>query len=199
MVGWYHHENFSKGIALKVEHTKLDGVVVITPPRFGDNRGFFSETFSTKAMEREGLPSCFVQDNLSRSAHKGTVRGLHCQAPPHAQAKLVRCLRGAILDVAVDVRAGSPTFGEWVAAELSDDNGSALLVPVGYLHGFVTLTDDVDVFYKCSDHYAPDAEMSVRFDDPQLGIDWGFAVQDVTLSEKDAIAGSFAEFETPFA
>ena len=158
---------------MKVEQTKLEGVVVVTPARFGDNRGFFSETFSTRAMEGAGLPSSFVQDNLSRSATKGTVRGLHCQAPPHAQAKLVRCLRGAILDVAVDVRDGSQTYGEWVAVELSDQNGSALLVPEGYLHGFATLTDDVDVFYKCTDHYAPETEMSVRFDDPSIGIDWG--------------------------
>lgn len=184
---------------MEVKKTKLDGVVVVTPARFGDNRGFFSETFSTRAMEQAGLPSNFVQDNLSRSANKGTVRGLHCQAPPHAQAKLVRCLRGAILDVAVDVRHGSSTYGEWVAEELSDDNGSALLVPEGFLHGFVTLTDNVDVFYKCSDHYAPETEMSVRFDDPSIGIDWGITSDQATLSGKDGEAGSLAEFETPFA
>ncbi|WP_371170853.1 dTDP-4-dehydrorhamnose 3,5-epimerase [Aliiroseovarius sp. 2305UL8-7] len=183
---------------MKVEQTKLDGVVVVTPARFGDNRGFFSETFSTRAMENAGLPSIFVQDNLSRSATKGTVRGLHCQAPPHAQAKLVRCLRGAIIDVAVDVRDGSPTYGEWVAVELSDQNGSALLVPEGCLHGFVTLTDDVDVFYKCSDHYAPETEMSVRFDDPTIGIDWGISSEEATLSGKDGEAGSFQAFVTPF-
>ncbi|MCK8485230.1 dTDP-4-dehydrorhamnose 3,5-epimerase [Aliiroseovarius sp. S2029] len=183
---------------MKIEKTKLDGCVIVTPARHGDNRGFFSETFSTRAMEQAGLPSNFVQDNLSRSAARGTVRGLHCQAPPHAQAKLVRCLRGAILDVAVDVRHGSPTYGEWVAAELSDDNGSALLVPEGFLHGFVTLTDGVDVFYKCSDHYAPETEMSVRFDDPDIGIDWGISPDQVTLSSKDADAGSMAAFATPF-
>ena len=183
---------------VKVEETKLQGVVIVTPQRFGDNRGFFSETFSTRAMEAAGLPLLFVQDNLSRSAVKGTVRGLHCQAPPHAQAKLVRCLKGAIMDVAVDVRAGSETYGEWVGVELSDDNGAALLVPQGFLHGFATLTDDVDVFYKCSDHYAPDTEMSVRFDDPDLAIDWGVDPATVTLSEKDAQAGSLAAFETPF-
>lgn len=183
---------------MKVETTKLDGVVIVTPARHGDNRGFFSETFSTNAMGQAGLPSKFVQDNLSRSANKGTVRGLHCQAPPHAQAKLVRCLRGAILDVAVDVRHRSPTYGEWVAVELSDDNGSALLVPEGYLHGFITLTDDVDVFYKCSDHYAPETEMSVRFDDPDIGIDWGMPSAQTTLSGKDAEAGSLSAFATPF-
>lgn len=184
---------------MEVKKTKLDGVVIVTPARFGDNRGFFSETFSTRAMEQAGLPSNFVQDNLSRSATKGTVRGLHCQAPPHAQAKLVRCLRGAILDVAVDVRHGSSTYGEWVAEELSDDNGSALLVPEGFLHGFVTLTDNVDVFYKCSDHYAPETEMSVRFDDPSIGIDWGISSDQATLSGKDGEAGSLAEFDSPFA
>lgn len=183
---------------MQVEQTKLDGVVIITPQRFGDNRGFFSETFSTRAMEAAGLTSHFVQDNLSRSAAKGTVRGLHCQAPPHAQAKLVRCLKGAIFDVAVDVRHGSATYGQWVGAELSDDNGSALLVPAGFLHGFVTLTDDVDVFYKCSDHYAQHTEMSVRFDDPDIGIDWGIASDEATLSGKDGEAGSLAEFVTPF-
>ena len=182
---------------MKVETTKLDGVVIVTPARHGDNRGFFSETFSTNAMGQAGLPSKFVQDNLSRSANKGTVRGLHCQAPPHAQAKLVRCLRGAILDVAVDVRHRSPTYGEWVAVELSDDNGSALLVPEGYLHGFITLTDDVDVFYKCSDHYAPETEMSVRFDDPDIGIDWGMPSAQTTLSGTDAEAGSLSAFATP--
>ncbi|MCK8464004.1 dTDP-4-dehydrorhamnose 3,5-epimerase [Aliiroseovarius sp. S1339] len=183
---------------MKVEKTKLEGVVIVTPARHGDNRGFFSETFSTRAMEQAGLPSTFVQDNLSRSATKGTVRGLHCQAPPHAQTKLVRCLRGAILDVAVDARHTSPTYGEWVAVELSDDNGSALLVPAGFLHGFITLTDNVDVFYKCSDHYAPETEMSVRFDDPDLGIDWGIPADQATLSGKDGEAGSMAEFSTPF-
>ena len=183
---------------MKVEKTKLEGCVIVTPARHGDNRGFFSETFSTRAMEQAGLPSEFVQDNLSRSATKGTVRGLHCQAPPHAQAKLVRCLRGAILDVAVDVRHGSPTYGEWVAVELSDDNGAALLVPTGFLHGFVTLTDGVDVFYKCSDHYAPETEMSVRFDDPDIGIDWGVSSDQATLSGKDGEAASMAAFVTPF-
>ncbi|WP_289043999.1 dTDP-4-dehydrorhamnose 3,5-epimerase [uncultured Aliiroseovarius sp.] len=183
---------------MKVEQTKLEGVVIVTPARHGDNRGFFSETFSTRAMAQAGLPSEFVQDNLSRSANKGTVRGLHCQAPPHAQAKLVRCLRGAILDVAVDVRHGSDTYGEWVAVELSDDNGAALLVPEGYLHGFITLTDGVDVFYKCSDHYAPETEMSVRFDDPDIGIDWGMPSDEATLSAKDREAGTLADFVTPF-
>lgn len=183
---------------MKVEQTKLDGVVIITPQRFGDNRGFFSETFSTRAMEAAGLPPVFVQDNLSRSASKGTVRGLHCQAPPYAQAKLVRCLKGAIFDVAVDVRHASPTYGEWVGVELSDENGSALLVPAGFLHGFATLTDDVDVFYKCSDHYAPQSEMSVRFDDPDIAIDWGIDPQGATLSGKDGEAGSLADFVTPF-
>jgi len=183
---------------LKIDKTKLEDVVVVTPARFGDNRGFFSETFSTRSMQKAGLPAEFVQDNLSRSANKGTIRGLHCQAPPHAQAKLVRCLRGAILDVAVDVRSGSPTYGEWIAVELSDENGSALLVPAGCLHGFETLTDDVDVFYKCSDHYAPETEISVRFDDSDIGIDWGISLSEVTLSHKDAEAGSFKEFVTPF-
>jgi dTDP-4-dehydrorhamnose 3,5-epimerase len=149
-------------------------------------------------MEAAGLQSAFVQDNLSRSASKGTVRGLHCQAPPSAQAKLVRCLRGAIIDVAVDVRHGSPTYGEWVGVELSDDNGSALLVPAGYLHGFCTLTDGVDVFYKCSGHYDQPTEMSVRFDDPDLAIDWGIDAADAILSGKDGEADSFANFKTPF-
>ena len=172
--------------------------MVIIPRRFGDHRGFFSETWNKAALAEAGIDLDFVQDNHSFSADKGTVRGLHFQAPPSAQDKLVRCLRGAIMDIAVDVRRGSPTYGQWVGEELTGENGRQLLVPKGFLHGFATLTPDVDVAYKCTDFYAADCDGAVRFDDPDLGIDWGIANGDAILSDKDAAAGTFADFETPF-
>lgn len=172
--------------------------MVITPRRFGDHRGFFSETWNKQALSGAGIDLDFVQDNHSFSADKGTVRGLHFQAPPSAQDKLVRCLRGAIMDIAVDVRRGSPTYGQWVGEELTGENGKQLLVPKGFLHGFATLTSDVDVAYKCTDFYDAATDGAVRFDDPDLGIDWGIANKDATLSDKDAIAGSFADFQSPF-
>lgn len=182
---------------MEIEETALPGVLVITPRRFGDARGWFSETWNQAALAEAGVTTRFVQDNQSFSAERGTVRGLHGQAPPKAQAKLVRALQGTILDVAVDARAGSKTYGQWVGVELSAENGKQLLVPAGFLHGFATLTADVAVFYKCSDTYAPETEVAVRFDDPDLGIDWGVAGEPV-LSAKDAAAGSWADFKTPF-
>lgn len=181
-----------------IRETALPGVLLITPRRFGDDRGFFSETYNAQALAEAGVTTVFVQDNHSFSAQQGTVRGLHYQAPPHAQDKLVRCQRGAILDVAVDVRKGSPTYGQWVAEELTAENGAQLLVPKGFLHGFATLTPDVDVIYKCSDFYAPDCDGAVKFDDPDLGIDWGFDTATATLSAKDAAAPAFADWHSPF-
>lgn len=176
----------------------LPDVVIVTPRRFGDDRGWFCETFSAARMAEAGLGHLdWVQDNHSFSAAKGTLRGLHYQAPPHAQDKLVRCSRGAILDVAVDFRAGSPTFAKWVAVELSAANGQQLLVPKGFLHGFVTLTDDTEVQYKCTDFYAPDCDGAVRWDDPQIGIDWGLTAPPV-LSAKDAAAPLLADAPRPF-
>ncbi|MFQ5622452.1 MAG: dTDP-4-dehydrorhamnose 3,5-epimerase [Paracoccaceae bacterium] len=172
--------------------------MVLIPRRFSDSRGYFSETWNARAMRGAGLDLEFVQDNHSYSRSRGTVRGLHYQAPPHAQDKLVRVAAGRIIDVAVDARRGSPTFGKWVACELSAENGRQLLVPRGFLHGFATLEDDTVVLYKTTDFYAPESEGSVRFDDPDLAIDWGLDGVDPLLSEKDARAPSFAEFDSPF-
>ena len=183
---------------MQVAQTELPGVVLITPARFEDGRGFFSETYNHRALLNHGIDLTFVQDNHSLSAQAGTVRGLHCQAPPHAQAKLVRCGRGALFDVAVDIRKGSPTFGQWTGAELSFDNGHQLLIPAGFLHGFVTRTPDTEVIYKCSDYYAPDCEASVRYDDPDIGIDWHLEVPP-TLSAKDDAAPWFKDFDSPFS
>ena len=181
-----------------IEPTKLDGVVVITPRVFSDARGSFQETYNRDTLAGVGIDTHFVQDNQSWSRDAGTVRGLHYQAPPRAQAKLVRVLVGEIFDVAVDVRAGSPTFGHWTGVTLSGANNRQLLIPAGFLHGFVTRVPDTLVAYKCSDTYAPDCEGAVRFDDPNLAIDWGIAPGDAVLSDKDAAAKSFANFDTPF-
>ena len=153
---------------LDVQATALPGVLILTPRRFGDARGFFSESWNRKRMAEQGIDMDFVQDNHSLSAEVGTVRGLHYQAPPHAQDKLVRCGRGRLFDVAVDIRVGSPTFGNWIGVELSADNGKQLLVPRGFLHGFVTREPDTEVIYKCSDYYAPDCEGAVRFDEAAI-------------------------------
>ena len=183
---------------MQVEETALAGVKLLTPARFGDARGFFSESWNAKRMKDAGIDIDFVQDNHSFSVAQGTVRGLHFQSPPHAQAKLVRCGRGALFDVAVDIRVGSPTYGKWVGFELSFDNGKQLLIPTGFLHGFATLTPDCEVIYKCSDYYAPECDGAVRFDDPDIGIDWGIDTSSAVLSDKDAKAPSLAAFSSPF-
>ncbi|MET1414840.1 dTDP-4-dehydrorhamnose 3,5-epimerase [Roseibium sp. HPY-6] len=179
-----------------VEETNLQGVLVLTPRRFGDDRGFFSESWNKRAFEEIGVDTEFVQDNHSLSTTKGTVRGLHFQAPPHAQAKLVRCGRGRIFDVSVDIRRGSPTFGNWFGMELSFENGKQLFIPEGFLHGFMTLESDSEIIYKCSDFYAPECDGAVRWD--SCGIDWPLADIEPVLSEKDAAAPALAAFETPF-
>ncbi|WP_421905079.1 dTDP-4-dehydrorhamnose 3,5-epimerase [Mameliella sp.] len=183
---------------LDVQATALPGVLILTPRRFGDARGFFSESWNRKRMAEQGIEIDFVQDNHSLSAEPGTLRGLHYQGPPHAQAKLVRCGRGRLFDVAVDIRVGSPTYGNWIGVELSAENGKQMLVPKGFLHGFVTRDPDTEVLYKCSDYYAPDSEGTVRFDDPAIGIDWGVEGPPI-LSEKDAKAPPLAEISSPFA
>jgi dTDP-4-dehydrorhamnose 3,5-epimerase len=177
--------------------TTLPGVVLINPPRFGDARGFFSESWNRAKMADYGIDLDFVQDNHSVSAAVNTVRGLHYQSPPHAQAKLVRCGRGALFDVAVDVRRGSATFGQWVGYELTAENGLQLLIPAGFLHGFATRVPDTEIIYKCSDYYAPDCDGAVRFDDPDLGIDWGLS-DEAVLSDKDKAAPLMADFDSPF-
>lgn len=183
---------------MEITQTDLPGVLILTPRRFADARGFFSESWNQRVMEEAGIEIAFVQDNHSLSRDVGTVRGLHFQSPPHAQAKLVRCGRGALYDVAVDVRRGSPSYGKWIGVELSADNGRQLLIPEGFLHGFVTREPDTEVIYKCSDFYAPECDGAVRFDDPDLGIDWGIETSAAVLSDKDRAAQSFAAFDTPF-
>ncbi|MDQ2066240.1 dTDP-4-dehydrorhamnose 3,5-epimerase [Xinfangfangia sp. CPCC 101601] len=181
---------------MQIDTTSLPEVLILTPRRFGDARGWFMETYNASRMAEAGIRVDWVQDNQSFSAAKGTLRGLHYQRPPHAQDKLVRCTRGAILDVAVDFREGSPRFGQWAAVELTAENGRQLLVPKGFLHGFVTLTDDTEVQYKCSALYAPDCDGAVRWDDPELGIDWG--VSNPVLSDKDQAAPLLADAPRPF-
>lgn len=183
---------------MKIEQTALPDVMMIVPPRFGDARGWFSETWNASRMAEAGLRLDFVQDNQSFSAVKGTLRGLHFQRPPRAQDKLVRCTRGTILDVAVDLRKGSPAYGKWVGLELSAENGRQLLIPKGFAHGFVTLTEDCEVQYKCTDLYAPDCDGGIRWDDPAIGIDWCLDGVDPVLSGKDAVAPLLAEFDSPF-
>jgi len=183
---------------MEIRETALPGVLVITPRRFGDARGFFSESWSKARMEEAGLHYDFVQDNHSVSARVGTLRGLHFQSPPDAQDKLVRCGRGALFDVAVDIRAGSPTYGQWVGEELTFENGKQLLVPAGFLHGFVTRAPDTEIVYKCTDYYAPQSDGAVRWDDPEIGIDWGLGDTQPLLSEKDAAAPLLADLGPVF-
>jgi dTDP-4-dehydrorhamnose 3,5-epimerase len=181
---------------MEIEETRLPGVLILTPRRFGDARGFFAETWNRQRMAEAGIEADFVQDNHSLSERAGTVRGLHFQAPPHAQGKLVRCGRGRLLDVAVDIRRGSPTWGQWAAVELSAANGRQLWIPEGFAHGFLTLEDATEIVYKCTDYYAQQAEGAVRWD--SCGIDWGWQGGPV-LSDKDAAAPPLSAFESPFA
>lgn len=178
---------------MKFERFAIDGLLLITPNRIGDARGFFVETFRADKFEAEAGPFRFVQDNHSFSAPRGTVRGLHYQKAPHAQGKLVRVLRGAILDVAVDIRKGSPTFGQHVAVELSEENGQQLWVPPGFLHGFCTLTENTEVVYKVTDFYAPACDAGVRWNDPALAIPWPVSEVEASLSAKDRAAPLFAD------
>lgn len=180
---------------MKIESTALPDVLVVTPARFGDERGFFSESWNCRTFRDAGLdlPE-FVQDNHSMSRQEGTVRGLHYQAPPFAQGKLVRCGRGSLLDVAVDARGGSPTYGQWVGVELSFENGRQLWIPAGFLHGFVTREPDTEIVYKCTAHYDRSSDGAVRWD--SLGIGWG--VEDPLLSAKDRDAPAFADWQSPF-
>ena len=181
-----------------VGQTPIPGLLVVNPARFSDARGFFSETWNRARLAEHGIGIDFVQDNHSLSAEAGTLRGLHFQAPPCAQAKLVRCSRGAVFDVAVDIRRGSPTFGKWFGIELTSDNGKQLMIPAGFAHGVVTRVPDTEIMYKCSEYYAPEAEGALRYDDPNLGIDWGLEDLEPILSEKDAAAGTLDMLDTPF-
>lgn len=153
--------------------TELPDVYIIEPKVFGDHRGWFTETYSALKLAPYGIDTVFVQDNHSFSAQKGTLRGLHFQNNPKAQTKLVRCTKGRILDVAVDIRQGSPFYGKWIAVELNAENFKQLYLPKGFAHGFVTLTDDVEVQYKVDEYYSPDCDRGIRYNDPDIGIDWG--------------------------
>ena len=183
---------------MQVTPLSIPAVKLIQPKRFGDHRGYFAETYSTPKFRAAGLDLTFVQDNESMSAEKGTVRGLHFQKPPHAQDKLIRCPQGAILDVALDIRRGSPTYGQHVAHVLSEENGDQMLVPKGFAHAFVTLLPDTMVMYKVTDVYAPDCDAGVLWSDPALGIDWQIDPASAILSEKDGRLPTLEDFQSPF-
>ena len=168
---------------MKAIETKIPGVVIIEPDVFGDHRGWFMESWSKKKLEDLGIFCDFVQDNQSFTAKKGTLRGLHFQNAPMAQSKLVRVVRGSVLDVAVDIRKNSPTYLQWVSVELSEENKRQFFIPRGFAHGFVTLTDDVEFVYKCDNYYSKECDRSIRFDDPDINVEWG--VENPILSDKD--------------
>lgn len=180
------------------ERQAIPDVVLVRPKRFGDARGFFSETFRASLYAENGIAGPFVQDNHAYSADAGVLRGLHFQKPPMAQGKLVRCVRGAILDVAVDIRKSSPTYGQHVAAELTAENGAQLYVPVGFAHGYLTLTPDSEVEYKVTEYYAPETEGGLAWDDPDIGIDWPLPNGAPSLSPKDEVLPGLAGFDSPF-
>ena len=180
---------------MEVRPLEIPDVKLITPKKFGDHRGFFAETYNRKLLADHGVDVEFVQDNHSMSATPGTVRGLHYQLPAHAQDKLIRVLAGSILDVAVDIRKGSPTFGQFVTATLTADNFAMLFVPIGFAHGFVTLEPNTQVAYKVTNYYAPTHERGLRWNDPAIGIPWGVAETEATLSSKDKVAPLLAEAE----
>lgn len=179
---------------MNITQTNVKDVYIFEPKVFGDSRGWFMESWSQRVMEEFGLHYTFVQDNQSFSAAKGTLRGIHYQRGEFSQAKLVRCVKGAVLDVAVDFRKGSPTYKKWVAVELSAENKKQLLIPRGFGHAFLTLTDDVEFVYKADNYYAPQADAGVRWNDPEIGIDWG--TECPILSEKDSKSPFFSE-DTP--
>lgn len=181
---------------MEITQTELPDVKIVVPLVFGDSRGWFMESWSERDMEKAGLRLAFLQDNHSFSAQKGTLRGLHFQKNPFAQAKLVRCAHGAIMDVAVDIRLGSPFFGKWVAVELSAENKRQLFIPRGFAHGFLTLTDDVEILYKADQYYSPEADRSIAWNDPAIGVKWGVASPILSLKDQNAplLADSDANF-----
>lgn len=181
---------------MKILKTKLEGVLIIEPEIFKDNRGFFMESWNKKKMIAAGLDYDFVQDNHSKSTIRGTLRGIHFQIGDKAQAKLVHCINGSVLDVVVDLRKNSPTFKQWVGIELSAENKKQLLIPRGFGHGFVTLTDDVEFLYKADNYYAPEADAGIRWNDPEIGVEWG--VENPILSEKDKKNPFFKDFKNLF-
>lgn len=183
---------------MQVKATEIPGVRLLIPRYFTDARGYFVETYNARAARDLGLMVEFVQDNQALSLKRGTIRALHFQVPPKVQAKLVRVLRGSIYDVAVDLRAGSPSYGRWVGATLTAQGGEQIFVPRGFAHGYCTLEDDTEVAYKVDDYYAPDCERGVAWDDPTLKIDWPIQLADAVLSDKDRKLPAFADFTSPF-
>lgn len=181
-----------------IEDTEISGVSVIVPRLFKDERGGFAESWNRRAWAEHGIDIDFVQDNHVENGHAGTLRGLHFQAPPAAQVKLVRVVRGSVLDVAVDLRRGSPTYGRHVAVELSADNRKQLLVPRDFAHGYCTLVDDTVVLYKADAYYAPDLERGLKWDDPALAIAWPFGAEETLLKQSDTAWPALADLESPF-
>ena len=175
---------------MNVIETEIPGVLIVETDVFGDHRGYFTETYSKPKYEKLGITVDFVQDNMSFSAAEGTLRGLHWQNPPYAQSKLVSCTKGKVIDVAVDIRKGSPTFGKWVSCELSADNHRQFFIPQGFAHGFLTLTPDVEFRYKVDNVYDKASEGSIRYDDPTVAVDWGMLLngREPVLSDKDRIS-----------
>ena len=187
-----------KNTLLDVIETEIPDVKVMVPKKFGDHRGFFSEVYNKKRLAEHGIELDFVQDNHSLSVEKNVVRGLHFQIPPFAQDKLVRVLRGSVLDVAVDLRRNSPTFGRHLTVELSDENFRQLLVPIGFAHGFVTLEPNTEVFYKVTNYYAPEHDRGLLWNDPALGIDWPVPEGQAVLSDKDKQQPRLADLPETF-
>jgi dTDP-4-dehydrorhamnose 3,5-epimerase len=183
---------------MQIRSLDIEAVKIITPAKHGDHRGFFSETYNKAALAEAGITIDFVQDNQSLSAQKGTMRGLHFQTPPFAQAKLLRVVRGAVFDVAVDLRRGSPSYGRHVSAVLSAEEWNQILVPAGFAHGFMTLAPDTEVIYKVSNYYAPECDRGLLWNDPALGIDWPLPAGGAVLSDKDTKQPLLAAFDTPF-
>ncbi len=185
---------------MKVTETAIPGVLIIDTDVFGDHRGYFTETYSKPKYEKMGIDVDFVQDNMSFSAAEGTVRGLHWQNPPYAQSKLVSCTKGRVIDVAVDIRKGSPTFGKWVSCELSADNHRQFFIPQGFAHGFLTLSPDVEFRYKVDNVYNKESEGAIRYDDPTVNVDWGTLLEgrEAILSDKDKIAPELADSNNHF-
>ncbi|MBQ3136506.1 MAG: dTDP-4-dehydrorhamnose 3,5-epimerase [Clostridia bacterium] len=181
---------------MKIINTDLPEVKLIEPQVFGDNRGWFYESYNFEKLKMLGIDTVFVQDNRSFSAEKGTLRGIHFQKTPHAQTKLICCTKGEILDVAVDLRKGSPTYLKWISAVLSEENKKMLYIPKGFGHGFVTLTDNVEVLYKVDGYYNKESDRSIRFDDEEIGVSWG--VSSPVLSEKDKNAPLLCDSDVDF-
>jgi dTDP-4-dehydrorhamnose 3,5-epimerase len=183
---------------MKVKQLGLEGLLVFSPAKHGDHRGFFSETFRSDALREQGVAFDFVQDNHAYSSARGVLRGLHYQIPPHPQGKLVRCIKGSILDVGLDIRMGSPTFGRHVEIELSASNWKQLWLPPGFAHGYITLEPDCEVIYKVTDYYAKDCERGIAWDDPNLSIDWRLSPDSIVLSDKDRENPTLTDVISPF-